>query len=153
MAIGNKRIYASRKLRKGRVSIPGGCYLVTFATRGRVRLFDDAGHAVAFARASTDCRLWRDARLLAWVLMPDHWHGLIELGDDANLSRVVQRLKTNTARSIEVSAPVWQGGFHDRAIREGRRLRAAARYLVANPLRAGLVDSVGLWPWWDAVWL
>lgn len=48
---------------------------------------------------------------------------------------------------------VWQRGFHDRALRQEEDLIATARYVVANPLRAGLVDRIGDYPWWDAVWL
>jgi REP element-mobilizing transposase RayT len=128
-------------------------YLVTFVTKNRRRLFDDPEQAMAFCRACADRRSWSDARLLARVLMPDHWHGLIGLGERESLSRVVQRLKASTAKAVDAPAPVWQAGFHDRAIRGERSLLAAARYLVANPLRAGRVDSIGLWPWWDAVWL
>ena len=48
---------------------------------------------------------------------------------------------------------VWRDGFHERAIRSHENLRAAARYLVANPVRAGLVASVADYPFWDAFWL
>ncbi len=43
--------------------------------------------------------------------------------------------------------------FHDRAMRKEEDLKAAARYIVANPLRAGLVERCGDYPLWDAVWL
>ena len=42
---------------------------------------------------------------------------------------------------------------HDRALRRDEDLLAVARYIVANPLRAGLVRRVGDYPLWDAVWL
>jgi len=32
-------------------------------------------------------------------------------------------------------------------------LRAVARYVIANPVRAGLAERVGDYPFWDAVWL
>ena len=46
-----------------------------------------------------------------------------------------------------------QRGFHDRAIRKQDDLVAVARYIVANPLRAGIVDSIRNYPLWDAKWL
>jgi Transposase and inactivated derivatives len=143
-------------LRYGRMSAEGQVYLVTFVTHDRRPLFSDAAVAHDAARAATDRRLWYRSRLLAWVLMPDHWHGLIELGAMESLSVCVQRLKTNTSRAAarpEGPRRVWAPGFHDRAIRSDDGLRAAARYLVANPLRAGLVDRIGSYPYWDAVWL
>ena len=151
--MGKQRIYAGHRLRKCRVSIPGNAYLITFVTKDRAPLFLDSRRAFDFCRACVDRRSWTDAELLAWVLMPDHWHGLIRLGDNEPLSRVVQRLKAGAAKAIDAPAPVWQAGFHDRAIRGERAMVAAARYLVANPLRAGLVEDIGAWPWWDAVWL
>jgi putative transposase len=48
---------------------------------------------------------------------------------------------------------VWQRGFYDRAIRKEEDLLAVARYIVANPLRAGLVSQLSDYPFWDAVWL
>ena len=143
-------------LRRGRASVSGQVYLVTFVTRDRRPLFADPAVAHAVACAITDKRLWYRSRLLAWVLMPDHWHGLIELGAMESLSVCVQRLKTNTSRATgrpERPRHVWAPGFHDRAIRSDDGLRAAARYLVANPLRAGLVDRIGSYPYWDAVWV
>lgn len=144
-------------LRRGRVSMPGHVYLITFVTAGRARLFDDPAAAHVVARATTDARLWYRSRLLAWVLMPDHWHGLIELGRMESLSVCVQRLKSNTSKVLRagrcLSQPVWAPGFHDRAIRSDDNMLAAARYLIANPLRAGLVDNIGKYPYWDAVWL
>jgi hypothetical protein len=48
---------------------------------------------------------------------------------------------------------VWQKGFYDRALRSDEDVAAVARYIVANPLRAGLVDSVREYPFWDAIWV
>lgn len=52
-----------------------------------------------------------------------------------------------------MSGGLWQPGFHDRAIRRQQDVRKAARYIVANPLRAGLVTDVLKYPYWDAVWM
>ncbi|MFB6261862.1 MAG: transposase, partial [Thiohalorhabdaceae bacterium] len=60
--------------------------------------------------------------------------------------------RINAQRNLPGS-PVWQPGFHDRAIRREEDLEAVARYVVANPLRAGLVDRIADYPHWDAAWL
>jgi len=143
-------------LRRGRASVQRQVYLVTFVTRDRNPLFLDPAVAHAVARALTDKRLWYRARLLAWVLMSDHWHGLIELGTMESLSTCIQRLKANTARSFRrerESCRMWAPGFHDRALRSDDDLLIAARYVVSNPLRAGIVRNIGSYPYWDAVWL
>lgn len=88
--------------------------------------------------------------------MPDHFHWLIELGD-SSLNELMRRVKANSSRAINRqrngSGPLWQSGYHDRALRQEDDLQAVARYVVANPLRAGLVDRLGDYPLWDAVWL
>ena len=67
------------------------------------------------------------------------------------MSKVVRAVKAVTAHRL--GGPVWQDGFHDRALRREEDLVAAARYVVANPLRAGLVQKLGDYPHWDAIWL
>jgi len=89
--------------------------------------------------------------------MPDHFHWLMEQGDSSKLSTTVRNVKAHSARKINRSlkrtGPLWQPGFYDRAIRREEDIAAVARYIVANPLRAGLVDRIGDYPLWDAVWL
>jgi putative transposase len=147
----------SHRLRTGRHSRSGQVYLVTFTTAGRLRYFADHELARAAARAFCDPRLWASSRLLAWVLMPDHWHGLLELGDGDALSRRIQLLKANSARAAHgaglVDARVWAAGFHDHAVRSEDALEDLARYLVLNPVRAGLVRRCMDHPYWDAIWL
>lgn len=55
--------------------------------------------------------------------------------------------------SHKAGGPLWQNGFHDRAIRNESDLLPAARYVIANPIRAGLVSSVCDYPYWNAKWL
>jgi putative transposase len=92
----------------------------------------------------------------AFVVMPDHLHWLVELGD-VDLSRLVLRVKSRSAiafnRALGQSGPLWQKGFHDHALRKEEDLRAIARHVVANPVRAGLVKSVRDYPHWDARWI
>jgi len=47
---------------------------------------------------------------------------------------------------------MWQDGFHDHAIRKEEDLADIARYVVANPLRAGLVRRIGDYSLWDSIW-
>lgn len=56
-------------------------------------------------------------------------------------------------RHLGHEGALWQTAFHDHALREEEDLHEIARYVVANPLRAGLVESLLEYPHWDAVWL
>jgi REP element-mobilizing transposase RayT len=99
-----------------------------------------------------------DITSLAFVLMPDHLHWMFSLDGDRTLSSIVGAVKRHSARLINGKCsrggtPVWQRGFHDHALRRDEDVRQAARYVVANPLRAGLVNRIGEYPLWDAAWL
>jgi hypothetical protein len=48
---------------------------------------------------------------------------------------------------------VWAPTFHDHALRKDEDLLQAARYIVMNPVRAGLSRRVGDYPYWNCVWL
>jgi putative transposase len=147
--------YAS--LRRGRASLDGQVYLITFVTWKRRPWFADPARANTAAQCMAESRATGGSRLLAWVLMPDHWHGLIELGCGENLSNVVRRLKGTSARAVRKQHRwphrIWADGFHDRALRSEDDLPGAARYLVLNPFRAGLVRRIGDYPYWGAVWV
>ena len=146
--------YAQSNLRKGRVSLLGQVYVVTTTTRDRRPLFDDFELACAAARAVTVPRA--ELIVLCWVLMPDHFHVLVELVE-GSLPQAVGGLKARAAaaenRVCGTREPVWARGFHDRALRPEDDMLDVARYIICNPLRAGLVRSVREYPFWDAVWV
>ena len=144
-------------MRRGRRSEAGRTYLVTFTTRECIPLFADAGLAMAAARSLADGRLWRASTLRCWVLMPDHWRGLVELSGCESLSTLIARAKAVSARATGFAAGrrigVWSAGFRDHAVRRDEDLAAIARYVIRNPIRAGLCACVGDYPFWDAAWL
>jgi REP element-mobilizing transposase RayT len=89
--------------------------------------------------------------------MPDHIHGLLSLRGRAALPSVMNTLKGRSGHSINRllarNGPFWQSGYHDHALRREEDRLATARYVVANPLRAGLVAHLGDYPHWDSIWL
>ena len=146
----------AHRLRSGRYSEEGQIYLLTAVVRNRQPVFSSfqTGRLVvdAFQKAQQE----QFANSLAWVVMPDHFHWLIEL-QNIPLPTLMARTKSRTTvtlnRALQREGPIWQPGFHDRAIRKEEDLQAVARYIVANPLRAGLVERVGDYSLWDAIWL
>lgn len=145
-------------LLKGRYSEPERVYFVTvaLAERGQ-RYFVDwhcARCVVAEMRALHEENILNS---LAWVIMPDHAHWLFEMKDKMDLSAAIKRFKARSAQGVNERlkrrGTLWQKGFHDHAVREEEDIQGIARYIVANPLRAGLVKHLGDYPLWDAVWL
>ena len=92
---------------------------------------------------------------LAWVLMPDHLHWLFQL-ESGSLSTLIQQFKAGTAQSINQTqqrrGSVWQAGFHGHCVRDERSLGKIARYLLENPIRAGLVSDIADYPYWWCAW-
>jgi len=146
-----------RALRLGRVSIPNHVYLVTTATVSRQAVFQDFRAGCAAARCFEDRAILGDATMLAWVLMPDHAHWLIQLGEADALASVVTRLKSASSRlanrELARSGALWEPAYHDHCLRKEEDLREVARYVISNPLRASLVRRVADYPFWNAVWL
>jgi putative transposase len=144
-------------LRRGRVSLGNTVYLITATSENRESLFADFLAACSAARCFENAALLRSSRMLAWVLMPNHVHWLLQLGESDNLGDAVSRLKSASSRhanrSLNRTGSLWAKAFHDNALREEEDLQAVARYIVANPLRAGLVKRIGDYPFWNAVWL
>ena len=138
-------------LRKGRHSIPGQVYLVTAVTAHRQPVFRHLYRARSAVRFLYDDDIRRHAITYAYVVMPDHVHWLMQLRDIGHLSTVVRLYKSKVSRRLGWG--IWQRGFHDRALRVEENVVAMSRYIVANPLRAGLVKEIGDYPHWDAVWL
>lgn len=144
-------------LRRGRVSVGHTVYLVTATTTARQPFFKHFAAACSACHCFDDRVLLGDSRMLAWVLMPDHVHWLLQLGEVDRLSDVVGRLKSASSRhanrTLNRTGSLWTKAFHDHALREEEDLQSVARYIVANPLRARLVRRVGDYPFWNAVWL
>ncbi len=143
-------------LRKGRVSLSNQVYLLTTVTYQRIPVFNDliaARLLIACLKSAHDSG---QVESLAFVVMPDHLHWLVRLGEAMPLRQVMQSIKGRSSRLIGLyrqSNRLWQPGFHDHALRADEDVQQVARYVIANPLRAGLTDRIGNYSFWDAKWL
>ena len=98
-------------------------------------------------------------RVLAWVIMPNHVHVLIDPMEP--ISKTIQGWKSFTARwllkhnerlGLGIPDPhqVWMREYWDRFIRDADHLRATIDYIHRNPVKAGLCREPGDWPWSSA---
>ena len=144
----------TQSLRRGRFSSPNQIYHVTSVTRNRQAFFNNFRLCRFLIRALNSCPY---SETLAYVVMPDHIHWLLKLQDpDASLAKILSRIKNQTAAHAFKCFGVrglWQKGFHDHAVRREDDLIKIARYIVANPIRAGLVKSLREYSHWDVVWI
>lgn len=153
-----QRTLHSSSLRRGRFSAANNIYLITMVTHERRKIFESLQSARLVVNQLSGIDAEDLASTLAFVVMPDHVHWFCQLGDAMTLSRVVQKVKSGVTRAlrrqtINVSGPVWQDGFHDHAIRKDEDLKTVCRYIIANPVRAGLVTTAREYSHWDCIWL
>jgi putative transposase len=128
---------------------------VEFATFALRRRFADgavAARATQRLRALTPCP---QARVLAWVLLPDRWLGVVEAATAPALADHVERVKAALVPGAAGAAciePAWANAFHARLVRDDVALAQAARDILDAPVRVGLAMRRGEYAFWDAEW-
>jgi len=87
--------------------------------------------------------------VLAYCLMPDHLHALVEAqSEQSDFQAFVKRFKQTTGfrhRQLTRNA-LWQPGFHERVLRNDEASPAVVRYILENPVRTGLAKQIGEYP-------
>ena len=118
------------RLRLGRNSQQGQIYLITTVLQNRHPLFNDHSLARFLVHELRAAHEHNWVASLAWVIMPDHLHWLLQL-EKRSLPEVVRRIKNNSARQINrrigSGGSIWQKGYHDRALRHEDDLVTVAR--------------------------
>ena len=94
---------------------------------------------------------WYDQ--LAWVVMPNHVHLLVETGN-TSLSKIVKELKRYTAREankiLRHDGVFWAEDYFDTYMRDAEHELKTRRYIENNPVKALLVREPAEWPWSSA---
>lgn len=123
--------------------------MVTVTTMTRVKAFSDIDFGRLAAAALVDCAAREQFAIPAYCLMPDHAH-FVASGRTArsDLKRLVNRWKqaTGFAWKKRASAPLWERGYWDRLARFDEPIVNMIRYVVENPVRAGLAPEPTLYP-------
>jgi REP element-mobilizing transposase RayT len=92
-------------------------------------------------------------RLLAWVIMPNHIHILVEIGS-VPLGEILKNWKSYTAKAanklLKRADAFWEDGYFDRYLRDDEHHRRVVRYIENNPTKAGLAKAPEEWPWSSA---
>jgi putative transposase len=120
---------------------------------GRRVLFKKDEDYAAFEQVLDEAYQKVPMRVLAYCLMPNHWHLVLWPRREGQLSRYMQWLTTTHMRRWHAhyrtrgTGPVYQGRYKSFPIQEDRHFLVVCRYVERNPLRANLVKRVEDWPW------
>lgn len=143
--------------RTARASVGDYCYHVINRGNGRAEVFHVDGDYQAFLTLLKAASERVSMRVLAYCLMPNHFHLALWPFHDGELSRWMQWLLTAHVRRYhrwhESSGHVWQGRFKAFPIEQDAHLLMVLRYIELNPVRAHLVARAEDWRWSSArVW-
>jgi REP element-mobilizing transposase RayT len=138
------------RLRAGRTSAPWQVYFITKCVDARRPILANPVAAEIVIGSLAHLRHEGKIKLLAFVVMPDHYHAVFALAPDLDLSHLMRRLGSFTANQIRkqlgIGHAVWQRhGFYDRACRDECEVLNLAEYIEQNPIRKGLAADATDW--------
>jgi len=139
--------------RTARAAVGGMCYHVLNRGNARAEVFHKQGDYAAFLKLLCEAGQRVEMRLLAYCLMPDHFHLVLWPRGDDDLGRYMQWLTTSQVRRYHRhyggSGHVWQGRYKAFPIQEDDHLLTVIRYVERNPVRAKTIPirKAQRWPW------
>jgi len=155
-------VYLHNMGRAPRVDLGGHVYHVLNRANARKRIFDDEYDYVAFEKVLRQAQDRAGMRLLAWCIMPNHWHLVIHPRGDGDLSSFMRWLtlthtkRWHAHRQSVGHGHLYQGRYKSFLVEEESYLHTACRYVERNALRAGLVDPLEGraedWRWGSLWW-
>jgi putative transposase len=116
-------------------------------------IFEDEGDFAAFEQVLSQAVQRTQTRLLAYCLMPNHWHLIVWPRKDGELSRFIGWLtlthtqRWHAHRHSTGSGHVYQGRFKSLPIQQDEHFYTVARYVERNALRANLARRAEHWRW------
>ena len=143
--------------RRARCSDAGYVYHVLNRAVGRATIFDKSADYTAFEKVLHQAHERLGTRLLAYVLMRNHWHLVLWPAKDGELSAYCQWLtvthvrRWHEHRHTRGTGPLYQGRFKSFPVQEDDHFVRLCRYVERNPLRANLVARAEQWRW-SSLW-
>jgi REP-associated tyrosine transposase len=133
---------------------PGGyIYHVLNRANARRRIFDNGADYAAFERVLAEVQDRIPMRILAWCLMPNHWHLVLwplHDGDLSNYMRLVTLMHTqrwHAYRATAGSGHLYQGRFKSFVVQNDTHFLSVCRYVEGNASRAKLAERAEYWRW------
>jgi putative transposase len=147
-----------------RLRTPGGTFFFTVVTFQRRRLFANPKNHEILSEIITEVQKDYPFTMDAWVFLPDHLHCLWTLPpEEADYSKRWGLIKARFTKAIAKEqgrsalltgsrirhgeSTIWQRRFWEHQIRDERDLHVHLDYIHYNPVKHGLVDSPGKWPY------
>ena len=131
--------------------IGGQAYHVLNRGNGGATVFHKDGDYAAFLELLAAAKKKFHVSVFGVCLMPNHFHLVVQPETEATLSPFMHWWMTSHVRRYHQHyrshGHVWQGRFKRFPIQQDGHLLTALRYVLRNPVRAGLVEQAMDWPW------
>jgi putative transposase len=143
--------------RRMRCSDAGYVYHVLNRAVGRATIFEKSADYAAFEKVLWQAWERTGMRLLAYVILPNHWHLVVWPEHDGELSTYAQWLTVTHVRRwhahhhTQGTGPVYQGRFKSFPVQQDDHFYTLCRYVERNALRANLVPRAEHWRW-SSLW-
>lgn len=124
---------------------------------GKLLLFETPGDYIAFERVLAEVVSQTRIRIVAYCVMPNHWHLLLWPRIDGELSEVMRWItvthtqRWHTFHGTSGTGPLYQGRFKSFPVQSDEYFLTVARYVERNALRANLVRRAENWRW-SSLW-
>jgi len=114
-------------------------------------IFHKDSDYAAFIKLVRDAKNRHPVQMMAYCIMPNHFHFVVMPTNVQNLSKLMQWLMTSHVRRYHKfhnsSGHIWQGRYRSFIIQNDIHLLTVVRYVEGNPVRARLVSAAREWPW------
>ena len=132
----------------------GHAYHVINRGNGRTTVFHKSQDYEAFLSLLTEAKKRHRVKIFGFCVMPNHFHLVLEPAHQTALSQFMQWLLTSHVRRYHkhygTSGHIWQGRFKSFPVQRDEHLITVLRYVLQNPVRAGLSETIHEWPWSSA---
>ncbi len=142
--------------RTSRIAVGGEVYHVINRANGRLTIFNTKEDYQLFEKLLLETKELIDMRILAYTIMPNHWHLVLHPKKDGDLTSFMQRVSNSHTRKVHAltktngSGHLYQGRYKSFLVESNEYLLTLIKYVECNPVRAKLVSSCEDWQWGSA---
>lgn len=142
--------------RISRIAVGEEVYHVINRANGRLQIFNTTEDYQLFEQLLLDTKELVDMRILAYTIMPNHWHLVLHPKNDGDMTTFMQRLSNTHTRKVHSltktngSGHLYQGRYKSFLVETNDYLLALIKYVERNPVRAKLVKKCEDWKWGSA---
>ncbi len=143
--------------RQPRIDIADHFYHIINRANGRLQIFNTPDDYLLFESLLVEARALTDMRILAYVIMPNHWHLMLQPRKDKDISVFMHWLSTTHTRKVHIATDtvgaghLYQERYKSFLVDSDNYLLSVIKYIERNPVRARLVEKCEDWQWGSAL--